>query len=306
MTLVIYGPTVTGKTDLALKLAQKFNGELISADSRQVYKLLDIGTGKVGINSKVKKRSNVWIVDGVKIYGFDLVDPGENFSVSQFYKFGSDQIAAVHSENKLPIVVGGTGYYIKSLIKPFDSLGIPPNLTLRNKLEKFSKEDLFLHLKKINPKKAESLNNSDKNNPRRLIRAIEIAGFNKKPIGKKHLNYQMIGLSADNKYLYNRANIWLETRLRNGLIEEVENLIKKGISPKWLESLGLEYRWLTKHLTGEITYDTAISRLQGDIHGLIRRQKTFFLQFPQIKLFDIQKKGYQKEIFDLVKNYLGV
>ncbi len=302
MTLVVFGPTATGKTDLAIELAKKFNGELISADSRQVYKSLDIGTGKVSFESTVQKKKNFWIVDGVKIYGFDLINPGEKFSASDFHKFALSKIAQIKKDNKLPIVVGGSGFYIKSIIIPFETLGIEQNPKLRTQLEKLSKKELLEMLKRLDPKKTESLNDSDRNNPRRLVRAIEVAKSKSKKQKTVSLDYKMIGLSAANNFLYNRADKWLETRLNSGLIEEIENLIKNCTDPKWLVSLGLEYRWITNYLLGKISKETAVERLRGDIHDFIRRQKTFFLQFPEIKKFDIQKKNYQKAIMDYVND----
>src|SRR3990167_9715275 len=116
MMLAIYGPTATGKTDLGITLAKKFNGEIISADSRQIYSGLDIGTGKVNFKSKVEKQKGYWIVDQVKINGFDLAEPGDNFSVADFLEFANDTMIRITGTNKLPIFVGGTGFYIKALI----------------------------------------------------------------------------------------------------------------------------------------------------------------------------------------------
>src|SRR3990167_9937896 len=164
--LVIYGPTQTGKTDLALQLARKFQGELISADSRQVYRSLDIGTGKLSMeqlnDSKVKRFKGFWIVNGVKIHGFDLVNPQQEFSVADFIKFASKAIGQVIKSNHLPIVVGGTGFYIKSLIDGLQSIGISPNEKLRKDLEKLSTEQLFQKLLKVNPIRAEDMNESDR------------------------------------------------------------------------------------------------------------------------------------------------
>src|SRR3989344_7716217 len=147
--LVIYGPTTTGKTDLALKLAKKFNGELISADSRQVYKDLDIGTGKISSKSNVIKHKGYWVVDGVKINGFDLVEPGDQFTAADFLKFANSLIIRIIKESKLPIIVGGTGFYIKSSLEGIPSIGISANQKLRSKLEKLSAGELYQKLLKI-------------------------------------------------------------------------------------------------------------------------------------------------------------
>ena len=220
--LVLYGPTVTGKTDLAIKLAQKYKGQLISADSRQVYKGLDIGTGKVGFNSNVEKHDDYWIVDGVKINGFDLIGSGENFSVADFVKFASTTMIRIIEVNKLPIVVGGTGFYIKSYLYGIDTLGIPADLKLRQKLEELSVSHLYQKLLKIDPHRTRLMNDSDRQNPRRLIRAIEVLSSKStiQPSNYQTIqNYLLLGLTVPNGYLYQKADDWLETRLNRGLVE---------------------------------------------------------------------------------------
>ena len=298
--LIIYGPTVSGKTDLALQLARKFQGELISADSRQVYKRLDIGTGKVGFDSKVEKHRNYWTVDGVKIYGFDLANPGRQFTAAEFIKFASTALIRIDAVNKLPIIVGGTGFYIKALIDGIDTLGIPQDEKLRKKLEKLSTLDLYQKLLKLEQSRAKKMNRSDSQNPRRLIRAIEVAS-SKLTIPPSHYptippsNRLLISLTAPNDFLYKRADRWLDIRLKKGMIEEVKNL-RSRVSDSWLINLGLEYRWLTKYLKGELTKSNAIDRLKGDIHSLIRRQKTYFNQLEKINLFDISNEGWRKQL----------
>lgn len=335
--LVIYGPTATGKTDLAIKLAKKYKGQLISADSRQVYKSLDIGTGKVSFASSIKKHDKYWIVDGIKIHGFDLVElpgyepvsrnavPGyetgsklEIFSAANFLQYGKNSMIRIIELNKLPILVGGTGFYIKTLITGLESIGIPPNPKLRKKLEKLSIEQLYKKLEEVNHKKAKSMNQSDRANPRRLIRAIEIATDNQKlktrsekPASESHQptippsTYLIIGLTAPNNYLYQRADKWLDQRLKNGLIEEVKNLIKQGTDTKWLENLGLEYRWITRYLCRKVEKEAAIERLKGDIHDFIRRQKTYFNQFKEqsIHIFDISQDNWQDKLEKTIESW---
>ncbi|MDO8487320.1 MAG: tRNA (adenosine(37)-N6)-dimethylallyltransferase MiaA [Candidatus Curtissbacteria bacterium] len=297
--LVVFGPTSTGKTNLAISLAKKFNGELISADSRQVYKNLDIGTGKVSPESKIKKHSKYWKVDGIKIHGFDLVEPGDCFTVFDFLKFATDKINDLKKQQKLPIIVGGTAFYINALLKGVDTEGIAPNYKLRSVLEKLSIPDLYKKLLNINPQKATSLNQSDKNNPRRLIRAIEInlSKVNQhkspRPITERLLT---VGLTAPNDYLYTTADKWLKARLDQGMIQEVGSLIKSGVNGVWLDNLGLEYRWITRYIQGQISLDDALERLKGDIHGLIRRQKTWFPKFEDMKVFDITNSNWRQEL----------
>ncbi len=309
--LIIYGPTSTGKTGLALQLARKFKGEIISVDSRQVYKNLDIGTGKVSFESKVEKHSGYWQVDGVKIHGFDIIEPGKNFSASDFIKFAQSTIEQILRRKKLPIIVGGTGFYLKSLLQGIESSGIPQNLKLRSELELQTKKELLKKLQKLDPIRAKSMNESDRQNPRRLIRAIEIAISKSEPISRSASswslvypesyrretgNFLLLGLTAPNAYIYKKSDKWLETRMNHGLVDEIRGLLKKRVDNNWLENLGLEYRWITRYLKGEINKKSAVERLKGDIHDFIRRQKTYFNKFKSIQMFDVSQKNWQKEL----------
>ena len=311
-TLIIYGPTATGKTAIGIALAKKYHGEIISADSRQVYKGLDIGSGKVGFDSKVEKHQGYWIVNGIKIHGFDLRAPREQFTVADFIKNASDTMIQIIVSKKLPIIVGGTGFYIKALIDGIESIGIPSDPALRQQLSDLSVDQLYQKLVKLDPDRVKTMNESDRANPRRLVRAIEIATYNKK-LKTRNLkqkiihyqlpttNYQLVGLTAPNHFLYNRSDKWLEERLSHGMVDEVKNLLDQKVKPQWLDDLGLEYRWLTRYLLGQITKEEAINRLRGDIHSFIRRQKTWFHQFPNIHLFDISKPSWRQKLEKSIK-----
>lgn len=306
MMLVIYGPTVTGKTDLAIQVAKKFNGELISADSRQVYRGLDITSGKVNFDKKVVKKPGYWIVDGIRIHGFDLIDPGTPFSVVDFLKFAHFSLEKITRLNKLPIVVGGTGFYIKSLIDGFQSKGIPPDSKLRKKLEKLSQEELFQKLLEIDPKRANTMNGSDRRNPRRLIRAIEITSTTPQNTIDHQVSTKddlLICLTAPNSYLYSRADKWLDVRFKNGIVEEVKKSLDFGVNSSWLIDLGLEYRWVTRYLNKEINLEYAKERLRGDIHGFIRRQKTWISKFKSKELFDISQNSWKSKLEKTVKDW---
>ena len=147
--LVICGPTATGKTSLGLKLAKKYNGQIISADSRQVYKGMDIGTGKdLPLNAKQQKDGH-YLIKGIKVWGYDLINPNQDFSVGHFIKFTKPLIKKIHHQNQLPILVGGTGLYLKAVTGSIDTINIPPNPSLRKKLEKLSRTKLANTLKKI-------------------------------------------------------------------------------------------------------------------------------------------------------------
>ena len=212
--VIICGPTATGKTDLAARLAKKFSGSIISADSRQVYKGMDIVTGK----DRPK---------GVKIWGYDLVKPDEEFSVAHFVKLARPKIAQIQKQGKLPIVVGGTGFWLKALVKPPATINIKPNSQLRKKLEKLSTTQLRRQLEKLDPARASSMNQSDKNNPRRLIRAIEVAKTGKS--GGRATGYEAIwiGLKAPLKVLDQRIEERVKKRIKAGAIKEWERLRRR-------------------------------------------------------------------------------
>ena len=381
--LIIFGPTATGKTQLALQLTRKFQGELISADSRQVYKGLDIGTGKLSIqqlnNSTIKQFKGYWIVDGIKIHGFDLVDPPSHepgskkfpepgsrlgtFTVADFLEFAHTSMIRIIEVNRLPIIVGGTGFYIKALTEGVGSIGIPADQKLRKKLEKMSADELYQKLLDADPHRAASMNQSDRANPRRLIRAIEIAqtatynpglrqaspqpaslssrgehnpglsrqstpstlgvrvafarpaslssrgehtpGVSLPTTNYKLLttNYLLLGLTAPNDYLYQRADQWLQERLDHDMIGEVKNLLGKKVDPIWLDNLGIEYRWLSRYVLEQIDKEEALKRLKGDIHNFIRRQKTWFKQLKGIQLFDITKLNWRKNLEKTVRDW---
>jgi len=211
--LVICGPTATGKTGLAIKLARWFNGEIVSADSRQVFKGLNIGTGKdLPKNAKLKflwiKKFGYYENKGIKIWGYDLADPRHSFSVSQYIKFAERAISDIIKRGKLPIIVGGTGLYIKGVIDGIPTAEVPKNNRLRKSLEIKNAEELYEMLARIDSLKAAGMNSSDKKNPRRLIRAIEIATWkvgrgNLESEEKQKVEYDVfqIGLTASVQYL---------------------------------------------------------------------------------------------------------
>lgn len=297
-TCIVYGPTATGKTALAISLAKKHHGEIISADSRQVYCGLDIGSGKVGLTDKVEKCKGYWKINGVKIHGFDLCAPGENFTAADFINSTVASLKKITSAGHVPIIVGGTGFYIKLLLDGLGSYGIPADQKLREELNKLTKGQLARRLKKIDPEKLEAMNISDRSNPRRLIRAIEIALSGKTKEGLKPIvtNAQLIGLTASNPYIYQKSDAWLQSRIDHGLVEEVKSLLENNVDPQWLEKLGLEYRWITLFVTGKLPIEAATAGLRGDTHDFIRRQKNWFKQFTGIKIYDIENGDYTKLI----------
>ncbi len=268
--VVIVGPTAVGKSDFAVKYALKHNGEVISADSRQVYKGLDMGTGKI-----TKKE-----MCGVPHHLLDVTNPKKQFNVEQYKKLAQIAIEDISKRGKLPIICGGTGFYIDAVVKNISYPDVPHNKKLREKLAKKDPVQLFEILKKLDKGCATSLNNSEKNNTHRLIRSIEIAtALGKIPEiikGKSPYEVKWIKLVLPDKKLRERINKRLLKRIDEGMIEEVRNLHKNGLSWKRMEALGLEYRYISRYLRKLISKEEMIERLQFEIWHYAKRQMLWF------------------------------
>ena len=254
--IVIVGPTASGKSDLGVELARKFNGEIISADSRQVYKGMDIGTGKVRRDRTLPKlkvflKKNFYS-EGVRHYLLDMVSPKKQFTADDFKKLGEKTIKKILGENKIPIIVGGTGFYIDILLGRMKTASVPPNLKLRKTLDNKPAKRLFEMLLKLDPQRAKTI---DRHNKRRLIRALEIILTTKRPsLTTYHLlpttNYKVLwlGINPGKEVLAKKIKKRLDQRLDQGMIKEVFKLRKQGMSWKRLDNFGLEYRWLSRYL----------------------------------------------------------
>jgi tRNA dimethylallyltransferase len=306
--LVIVGPTATGKTSLALELASKYNGELISADSRQVYKGLDIGTGK----DKPK---------GAKILGLDLVEPTEDFSVADYQKYAQKIIKKIDSQNKLPILVGGTGLYIKAVLEGIETSTIPKNQKLRTKLEGKSPSELYSMLLSLNKIKAQSLNNSDKNNSRRLVRAIEIASLvipdkhTRHPelpprhpelvSGSESLRYNslIIALTAPKEHLNNKITKRVNKRIKQGFEQEVQSLLASGVTWDHQSMSSLGYRQWKDYIEGNITKKEAIQNWIKEEQKYARRQLTWFKRAKGVNWFDISSSNWQHAVVEEVQKW---
>lgn len=274
--LVILGPTATGKSGLAVKLAKKYNGEVISADSRQVYIGLDIGTGKITMKER----------EGVPHHMLDTVSPEKSYTVAEWQKETTDIIEQIHSRGKLPIVCGGTGFYIQSIVDGLVLPTVPPNFELRNELEQKSLGELQ---EILNGTDHERFTNIDIKNKVRLIRAIEIANSIGKVPKIKSLespyNILLIGLTIPDEELKSKINLRVESRIKDGMILEAENLHKKGLSFERMEELGLEYGLLSKLLQKKITEIEFAEKLKLEIWQYAKRQKTWFKRDKNIKWF---------------------
>jgi len=289
--IVILGPTASGKSDLAVELALKYNGEIISADSRQIYKGMNIGTGKI-----TKKEMR-----GIPHYLLDIASPKKQLSVAHFQKQAKSAIEKILKKGKTPIICGGTGLYIDAVIDNQIFPNVKPDAKLRKRLEKLTTKQLFEKLKKLDPNRAKTI---DKNNPRRLIRALEIVMISKKPVPKikKQRNYNVlkIGVKRDNEQL--KELIWkrLIKRFDAGMTNEVRRLIKSGVSFKRLYDFGLEYRWIGLYLEKKITKGQMIQGLYKAIRDFSKRQMTWFKRDKEIHWIKNQKEAEK-----LAKNFLN-
>ncbi len=291
--ITVVGPTSSGKSDIAVLIAKKINGEIISADSRQVYKDMNIGTGKI-----TKKE-----MSGVTHHLLDVANPKKVFTVSDFKKMAEKSIEKINKKGKTPIICGGTGLYIRSVIDDLAIPDVPPNKKLRKELQEKTVEELFRILKKLDERRASEI---DKNNPVRLIRAIEIA----KTIGKvpeyktNSDKYELleIGLLPKQETLKEKIRSRLLKRIKAGMINEVKKLNKNGVSFKRLNDFGLEYRYVSKFLKGEFTKDEMIEKLNSEIVGYAKRQMTWFKKDKRIVWFDPLKD--KNKIIKLVKKFM--
>ena len=307
--LAIVGPTGTGKTDLALELAKQFNGEIISADSRQIYTGMDIGTGKEIRNSKheIRKSEGSWVVDGVPIYLYDVIDPDQSFSVAEFQQLAYKKIDEIHKQSKLPILVGGTGLYVRAVIQGLKIPQVQPDKRLRKRFEKKPLGALLKELEEVDPKAYLKV---DKSNPRRVIRALEVyykTGKTLSSLAKKYkpnFGSLIIGLTAPREILYEKADKRIESWFEKGFIDEVKRLLKKY--PPSLSSMSsLGYRQVISYLEKKTTLAEAIQRTKFDHHSYIRRQLTWFKKEPNIFWFDISGNSFDQDIHKLIVNWLG-
>ena len=295
--IVILGQTSTGKSDFAVEIAKQINGEIISADSRQVYKGMDLGTGKI-----TKKE-----MKGIPHYLLDIFSPSKVFTVNIFQKLASKKIEEIVKKGKVPIICGGTGFYIDALINGIIFPEVAPNKELRKSLEDKTNEQLFVILEKLDKNRAENI---DKNNKVRLIRAIEIAkALGKVPVLQtsnicKNDSVIKIGLTLPSEILKERIKARLLSRIKKGMIKEVKELHNNGASWKRLNSFGLEYRHVALYLQNKIKKDEMIEKLNTDIWHFAKRQKTWFKRDQNILWIDPRKKSDELRVKKSIKRFL--
>ncbi|MEA2064751.1 MAG: tRNA (adenosine(37)-N6)-dimethylallyltransferase MiaA [Patescibacteria group bacterium] len=337
--IAILGPTAAGKTKLAVKLAYQFNGEIVSADSRQVYKWMDIGTGKdlkdyclklqiqnykSQINSKYKiqnsKTTNKKLDSNTEIkklktikipyHLIDVVSPKTEFNLAKYQKLAYKAIDDILAREKIPFLTGGSGLYLQAVVDGYNLSDIKPDKKLRAELEKLNAVQLFALLRKIDFDSANNLNKSDKKNSRRLIRYIEsakqskIQRFKKDRTPKPKYNSLIIGLTLPknelNKKIDQRMKKWFE---QEDMLGEIKNLRSKGVSWKRLNEFGLEYRLTSDYLRGKINFQEMKKKLSRDLKKFAKKQMTWFRRWEKqgAKIHWIKN---QKEAKKLIKNFI--
>lgn len=268
--ITILGPTATGKTGLAAHLAAKMNGEIISADSRQIYRGMDLGTGKDYAD---------YFVDGVEIpsHLVDIENAGVHYNVFRFQTDFIRSFEEIQSRNKFPVLCGGSGLYIEAVLKNYRLIEVPPNKELRKELEGKTLTELTEILKNLKPKLH---NHTDVETDRRAIRAIEIEKYYAEnpqfDSSFPEIRSLNIGIDFDRELRRQRISTRLKQRLDEGMLDEVQKLLDSGLTPEQLIYYGLEYKYLTLHLTGELSYNEMYRQLEIAIHQFAKRQMTWF------------------------------
>jgi tRNA dimethylallyltransferase len=300
--IVILGTTASGKTRLGVDLARQFNGEIISADSRQVYRGLDVGSGK-----------DLHEYGEVKYHLIDVADPKDIFSVAEYQKEAFAVIEDILRRGKLPIIVGGSGQYLEAVVENYQLTEVKPDNSLRQELENLSVEELFARLEKANSFFAAKVNNSDKNNKRRLIRYLEVAenssvenGDLQKSNEQDVSGYEflLIGLTYPKEVLSERIHKRLIARLENeNMIQEVSDLHDKvGLSWERLESFGLEYKFISQYLQEKIEYEQMVEMIDRASIQFTKKQMTWFKRWEKKRKINWLEDNLVAE--DVVKIFL--
>lgn len=290
--VVILGSTAVGKTALSIAIAKAIGGEVISADSRQVYRGLTIGTGKITKQEMQK----------IPHHLLDVENPNKTFTAADYVRLGRAAISEIAARGKVPIVVGGTGFYIDALFGRMRLAGVPPNPALRAQLSAFSLEKLNTLLKKLDPERYKTI---EQKNRVRVVRAIEIAKAgsvkNQNPEPQNFYPVLWIGLMLPQQILQQKIHTRLFARIR-GIEREVKNLQKKGLSWKRMEELGLEYRYMARYLQKKISREDMLTQLEMEIRKYTKRQWRWFKRNKEIAWLAPNQK---KEILSFIKKFLA-
>lgn len=276
--ITILGPTATGKTSFAVYVAAQLNGEILSADSRQVYKGMNIGTGKDLSEYQYEDRR-------IPHHLIDIVDPGYEYNVYEYQRDFLKVYKEIEQRGSFPILCGGTGMYIESVLKGYKLINVPVNEELREELTLKSDQELEQILDEFK----ELHNTTDSSDRDRLLRAIEIQTYYDEnsdlDTSFPKIDSLLVGLDFDRRVVRSRITDRLEERLKGGMIEEVQGLLNDGVSEEKLKFYGLEYRFVTQHISGEISYDELFRRLNTAIHQFSKRQMTWFRR--------MEKQGFE-------------
>jgi tRNA dimethylallyltransferase len=297
--IAIVGPTAVGKSELALHLAQYFPLEIISADSRQVYRYMDIGTNKPSPAERASVPHHV----------IDVVEPDEDFSLAMYHQLAIEALKAIQQKGKLPLLVGGSGLYVWSLVEGWKIPQVPPDQKLRRQLEARAEQEdsqnLYRELEAIDPVAAAKINPS---NIRRIIRALEIyhaTGQSPSQLQRKEapgFSILVIGLTRERSELYKKIDWRVDKMIQSGLVEEVEQLLKKGYSPSLPSMSGIGYKQIVQFLRGEMTLPQAIDKIKYETHRLARHQYAWFrLSDSRIRWFDVSETEGKASIVALNK-----
>ena len=274
--IILAGPTASGKTSVSIELAKRLGGEIISADSMQVYKNMDVGTAKISVEE----------MQGVKHHLIDVLDPKEDFNIVKFQNMVKCSIEEIVKNGHIPILVGGTGFYIQSIIYDIDFNNEDDNSSVRKKLEEeydtFGADFMYEKLKKIDMVSADSIH---KNNKKRIIRAIEYFLINNEPISshnevqrkkKSPYDYRFFVLNPPRDILYERINKRVDIMVENGLVDEVKKLREMGLSMANISMQGIGYKEIIEYLDGEVSLETAIENIKQNTRHMAKRQVTWF------------------------------
>ncbi len=294
--IVILGPTASGKSGLGIALAQRFSGEIVSADSRQVYRHLDIGTAKVTPEEQALVRHHL----------LDVADPHEIYTVAQFQRDAITAINDILARGLQPFLVGGSPHYIQAVVDSLNIPQVPPQPELRAQLEARPLTELLALLEELDPKSAATI---DRNNLRRILRALEVCIVSGKPFSEQRgiaaplYRCLLLGISWPRQVLYARIDARVDARMRQGMVQEMQGLLEHGVTHERLEALGLEYRFVSRWLRGEFESEAQmVERLKYAIHDFTRRQLTWFRKDQRIMWIEGGDR-MEQETEDIVREF---
>lgn len=301
--VIIAGPTAVGKTDISIEIAKRLNGEIVSADSMQIYKYLDIGSAKPTPEE----------MQEIKHYLIDEIDPRAEFSVSEYKELAKKYIKEVSLKGKLPIVAGGTGLYVNSLVYDMDFSNASSNKEIRDKLtkeyEEYGSEYLHNKLKEVDSKASQRIH---PNNVQKVIRALEIfyttgesiKDFSSDLVENEDYNYILIGLNRDREELYERVNKRVGIMIDNGLIEEVKNLVNMGLKVEDISMKGIGYKEIIGYLDGEYDLDRAVYLIKRNTRRYAKRQLTWFKRYKKMKWFNLDENINKEKIISNIIEFI--